>query len=243
MKKSRIPAEHWLRTRPIAHRGLHVGGIAENSLSAYRHAIEKDFPIEIDVHPTKDGALAVFHDDDLERVCGVKGKVSDFTAEELGKMKLSGTEDCIPMLPEVLAEVDGKVPLLIEIKNHADIGAPEETLCDLLRAYKGEFAVQSFNPLILEKIRELAPEFLRGQLACRKYQGLPRVQAWILRTLKSRFLSEPDFVSYDVAGLPYRYVTSKKYTLLCWTVTDDSSAQKAKALGANIIFENYLPKN
>ena len=222
MKQSRIPAGHWLRTRPVAHRGLHYGVGAENSLTAYRHAVEKEYPIEIDVHLTRDGQIAVFHDDTLDRVCG--------------------TPDTIPMLPEVLETVAGKVPLLIEVKDHKDVGKLEEELAAQLRSYAGEFAIQSFNPLILKEMSRHAPEFLYGQLACWDYgKTTSRLNAWILRTLKSRFLFRPDFVSYYIGALPNRYVTSKKYTLLCWTVTDENAEKKAKALGANIIFENFIP--
>lgn len=242
MKQSRIPAGHWLRTRPVAHRGLHYGVGAENSLTVYRHAVEKEYPIEIDVHLTRDGQIAVFHDDTLDRVCGTPGRVSDFTAAELSKFKLSGTADTIPMLPEVLDTVAGKVPLLIEIKDHKDVGKLEEELAAQLRSYAGEFAIQSFNPLILKEMSRHAPEFLYGQLACWDYgKTTSRLNAWILRTLKSRFLFRPDFVSYYIGALPNRYVTSKKYTLLCWTVTDENAEKKAKALGANIIFENFIP--
>ena len=242
MNRTRIPAEHWLRRRPIAHRGLHGAGAAENSLTAYRRAAEAGYPIEIDVHLTRDGEIAVFHDDTLDRVCGVQGRVEDLSSAELRKLPLAGTADTIPMLGEVLETVAGRVPLLIEIKDHKPIGRLEERLASVLRSYAGEFAIQSFNPLILKEMYRHAPEFLYGQLACRDYgASVSRVNAWILRTLRSRFLFRPDFVSYELGALPNRYVSAKKYTLLVWTVTDRAGEQKAASLGANIIFENFLP--
>ena len=107
-----------LRYWVYAHRGLHNAERAENSMSAFRAAVEAGFGIELDVRLSKDGRLVVFHDDTLDRVCGREGRVDDFTAEELATFRLSGTEDGIPLFTDVLAVVDGKIPLLVEIKEN-----------------------------------------------------------------------------------------------------------------------------
>ena len=109
--------KRFLKTK-YAHRGLHGSGRAENSISAFRAAVEAGFGIELDVRLSADGELVVFHDDELSRVTKEEGRVDSRTAKELSEIKLCGTGDGIPTFKEVLALVDGKVPLLIEIKDH-----------------------------------------------------------------------------------------------------------------------------
>ena len=148
----RLNSSHWLLSTPIAHRGLWNEEIPENSLLAYKNAIEKGYPIEIDVHKSKDGVLFVFHDDNLSRMTGVDALLHEKTSTELKSLTLNGTEEKIPTLKEVLEVVDGKVPLLIEIKNQPDNSVVDDTV-KILKEYKGEFAVQSFNPTYIIKIK------------------------------------------------------------------------------------------
>ena len=114
--KSRINKGHWLLEKPVAHRGLHNKEFGENSLSAYKNAIEKGYPIEMDVQLSKDGVLFCYHDDFMERVTGKKANINDLTAEEIKQLKILNTKDGVPTFEEFLALVDGKVPLMIEIK-------------------------------------------------------------------------------------------------------------------------------
>lgn len=240
--RSRIPASHWLRTVPVAHRGLWNESVPENSLTAYERAIRAGYPIEIDVHMTLDGALVILHDDDLSRLCSVPGLVREKTSAQLRELTLLGTDEKIPFLKDVLDLVAGRVPLLIEIKDHPNIGPLEEKLVTMLRRYRGDFAIQSFHPFILRRIRKLAPEFLRGLLATWYYPAMPKWKQSLLRTLRSRVFCQPDFVSYDIGHLPNKYATAKRFPLLCWTVRDIATQRKAKSLGANIIFENFIPE-
>ncbi|MBR5139795.1 MAG: glycerophosphodiester phosphodiesterase, partial [Clostridia bacterium] len=128
-----------------AHRGLHKDGVAENSMTAFRLAVEGGFAIELDIRLSKDERLVVFHDATLDRVTGVSGKVSDYTYDELAKMKLLGTEDSIPLFSDVLSLVDGRVPLLVELKEEAGSLLVTERALELLESYKGEFIIESFN--------------------------------------------------------------------------------------------------
>lgn len=130
----------------IAHRGLHSELVPENSLTAFRLAVEKCLSIELDVRLTKDCRIVVFHDNDLMRMCGIEGKVFDYTYEQLSAFKLKNSDEKIPLLSEVLKTVDGKVPLLIELKGGAPFGELESRVDHMMKKYKGEFAVQSFNP-------------------------------------------------------------------------------------------------
>ena len=136
----------WLLAVPVAHRGLHDGDRPENSMPAFRAAIEHGFTIEIDVHLSADGHLVVFHDDNLKRVCGVDKKVAKCTLAELKTMRLKGTDCTIPAFDEFLALVDGKVGILCEIKglNPYD-NRIAAAVCDRLKTHKGKIATPSFN--------------------------------------------------------------------------------------------------
>ena len=150
-----------------AHRGLHNGERAENSMSAFKAAVDAGYGIELDIRLSKDGKLVVFHDDTLDRVCGREGKVIDFTADELATFSLCGTSDGVPLFSDVLAMVDGKVPLLVEIKENAGDSSVSIAACKMLKEYKGEFIVESFNPMSLKTVKENMPEVCRGILSHR----------------------------------------------------------------------------
>ena len=154
----------------IAHRGLHSELVPENSLTAFRLAVEKCLSIELDVRLTKDCRIVVFHDNDLMRMCGIEGKVFDYTYEQLSAFKLKNSDEKIPLLSEVLKTVDGKVPLLIELKGGAPFGELESRVDHMMKKYKGEFAVQSFNPFSVMWFRFHSPKVTRGQLVS-KYRN------------------------------------------------------------------------
>ena len=137
----------------FAHRGLHSEGVAENSMSAFVAARDAGFGIELDVRLSSDGELVVFHDDTLDRVAGVSGRVDEFTADQLAEMRLSGTEDGVPRFSEVLAAIDGRVPLLVEIKEDAGNSRVSEKTAEMLAGYGGEYIVESFNPLSLGTVK------------------------------------------------------------------------------------------
>jgi glycerophosphoryl diester phosphodiesterase len=107
----------WLKDRPVAHRGYHDQNklVWENTLSAASSAIEAGFAIECDLHYASDGVPVVFHDEDLERLCNLKGDVRERTSQELGLLSVGGTADKIPTLRQLLKLVNGQVPLVIEL--------------------------------------------------------------------------------------------------------------------------------
>ena len=153
--------------RNYAHRGLHTedGSVPENSLPAFRAAAEAGYAVEMDVHLTADDRLVVFHDDTLERMCGVQGVIDDFTLAELRALRLGKTDCVIPTFAEALEALGGRVPLLLEVKR----GHDNRRLCALtleaLRTYTGPYCVESFDPTIVAWFRRNAPDILRGQLS------------------------------------------------------------------------------
>ncbi len=149
---------------PIAHRGLHEN-VPENSRAAFKKAIEEGYAIETDVRRTKDGTLVVIHDDSLRRLTGEPGKVSETTYAELSRMRLTGTDEKIMTLEECLACIDGRTPLLLEVKDVSHVRNFPEQVVKVVRQYQGEYALQSFNPFYVHKFKQMLPGVLRGQLA------------------------------------------------------------------------------
>ncbi len=234
----------------FAHRGLHGEGRAENSMSAFLAAKDAGFGIELDVRLSADGELVVFHDPTLWRVCGVEGRVIDRTAAELAELRLSGTEDGIPTFREVLTLIDGAVPLLIEIKHDLGEGGVAEKLAEVIADYKGDYIIESFNPLALRKVRELLPSVPRGILSMRysdepKYRG--KLLYFLLENMLLNFLMRPDFIAYEKTGHSnafLRRIRRRRGTpLFAWTVRSTEEEVKTVSDGFDsIIFEGYVPQ-
>ena len=151
----------WLVETPIAHRGLHSKTVPENSLLAFSKAIEKGYAIELDVHMLADGTIAVFHDASLARMTGNDGYIKYLNKNDLKALTLKGTKEHIPTLEEALKLIDGRVPVLIEIKNPYKVGKIEQAVIDTLKNYQGEYAVQSFNPYSMGYFKQHAPNIIR----------------------------------------------------------------------------------
>lgn len=236
-----------LFTTPIAHRGLHSDEIPENSLLSYQKAIEKGFPIEIDVRLIDDGNVIVFHDDKLGRMTHKDGFASNLKTADLEQLNLLDTDQKIPTFEQVLELVNGQVPLLIETKISAKIGVLESKIISMLKSYNGEFAVQSFDPYSLEYFRKHEPDFIRGQLSCDKPAGLGRFKRNALAHLKVNKISVPHFISYIHTALPNKYVTKQstknEIPVFAWTVRSNTDYEKVKPHCDNIIFERFLPDN
>ncbi|MBO5223239.1 MAG: glycerophosphodiester phosphodiesterase [Clostridia bacterium] len=236
-----------LFSAPIAHRGLHNADIPENSLAAFENAIAHGYPIELDVRLTDDKAVIVFHDDKLARMTGMDGYVSTLTLADLDSIKLKNSDQKIPTFKEVLDLVDGKVPLLIEIKNEGKPGELEDKTIELLRAYKGEYAVQAFNPFVLEYFRHHAPEIKRGILSAlfRKHQLPSFVKRFVLSKMLLNNIAKPDFITYRHECLPNKYVTKyvKKHNVpvLAWTTENQEETDKVLPHCDNFIFEGFIP--
>lgn len=196
----------------FAHRGYHCAkkGIPENSIPAFEAAVSLGYGIELDVHLTRDGQLVVFHDDTLDRLCGVPGTPESMTWKELSSLSLSGTSHRIPLLSQILELVDGRVPLLIELKIPSSSLEICRVCLPLLKSYHGPFLVQSFQTMGLLWFRLHAPHILRGQLSCRFNSAKDKespVLRFLVRHLLCNLLGRPDFVSYKMAHLPSLSVT------------------------------------
>ena len=235
----------FLKNKPIAHRGLFDKkvGIPENSIPAFEKAIEKGYPIELDVHLLKDGKVVVFHDDDLNRMTGINKKIKDCTYDEIKKLKLDKTNYQIPLFSEVLKLVNGIVPILIEFKSDRKAGETEKELIKIIENYKGNYAVQSFNPLSLIWFKRNCPEIPRGQLSASfKKDRMCTLRKLILKNVYFNFLTKPDFISYSIDAFPNKRVEDFRNSgklVLGWTVRKREDLDKAKKYCDNIIGENF----
>lgn len=229
----------------IAHRGLHglLANTPENSLNAFSRAVELGFAIEIDIHLTADGEVVVFHDDTLNRVCGVEGNVEDKTLKELKQLRLFNTDCEIPTLQECLDTVNGKVPLLIEFKCTS---LKCQNLClaanKTLSNYRGKYFIQSFYPTVLRWYKKNRKDVCRGQLAS-AFLG-EALHKRLLGFLMFNFLGRPDFVSYE-----HKYRQKFFFKLAVklgampvgWTFRSKEDLENDKQAFETYIFEGFLP--
>ena len=227
----------------FAHRGLHDEKSPENSLSAFEKAIAKGYAIELDVNPIMDGTPVVFHDSKMSRMTGKDKYIQNISREEFNETTLLSSGEKIPTLEDVLKFVDGRTPLLIEIKNQQKVGELEKAVWEVLKNYKGEYAIQSFNPYTLQWFKNNAPKVWRGQLAgFFKGEKLSLFKKLVLRRLGMKKITEQNFVSYDLRNLPNRFVKHLEIPLLAWTINNQEQYIKAVQIADNVIFQNCEPK-
>ncbi len=236
-----------------AHRGYHdKPQIPENSMAAFRRAIEHGLASELDVHLLADGSLVVFHDDDLERETGVKGSIEAYDLSNLRKLRLEGTDEKIPTFDEVLDLYENSgLALMIELKvvkgNYKPLA---RAVAKRLDSYKGEYAVQSFDPRVLMEYRRIRPEVIRGQLSknfVKSTEGLPFYQVVMLTNLMLNKLTKPDFINYQFADrgnkVLRRLVDKKGYPEVTWTIRSVRDLKAAVADGCVPIFEKIDPED
>lgn len=235
-----INKDYFLLNRPVAHRGLHDGNVVpENGYEAYRRAIELNYPIEMDVQMTADGVLVCFHDDNLKRMTGVDKDIRNCEYAAIHALKLNNTEEHIPLFREFLSFVNGRVPLVIEIKQQINKGVEEKVISEL-KGYKGEYVIQSFDPFIVRKIRKLDKTVVTGQLATGKY-NFGKLKNFVLKNMLLNLIVKPDFINYDLNYLPIKPSKHKNRPLICWTIRNENDKEKAEKYADNYIFENLRP--
>lgn len=249
MGRRNDPGLERLRGWSYAHRGLHKEGVPENSMAAFRNALEHGYGIELDVHLMKDGRLAVIHDASLLRTAGVDVNIEELTVEDLENYRLENTQEKIPLLEDVLELFLGKAPLIVELKPVNNCAALCEAVCKLLDQYNGAFCVESFDPRCIIWLKKNRPNYIRGQLSenflfnSKSKLALPLkcVMTWNL----GNFLSNPDFIAYKFADR--QNITVKLCRSLwrlqgvTWTLRTIDEYNCAVKEGWIPIFENFEP--
>jgi glycerophosphoryl diester phosphodiesterase len=242
-----LEENRWLVDTFICHRGYHSGDSTcpENSMKAFERAAHGGFAVELDVQLLADNEIVVFHDANTFRMTGVDRVIEKCEADQVRKMRLLGSDQSIPLFDGVLDLIRGDVPLLIELKNFGKAGMPEQVLFEKLEGYRGQFAIQSFNPRTLVWLKARAPLIPRGQLSG-SFEGieLPGYRKLLVRYLLTNPLTRPHFISYEAMCLP-SWITStlsrKGVPILGWTVQSHAQYQQVMRYCDNIIFEDFDP--
>ena len=248
------PDESMFGQKLFAHRGLHDNNTdaPENSMKAFAKAIEAGYGIETDVQLSKDKVPVIFHDFTLKRICGIDGRVADYTYAELQQLSLARSQEKIPTFAEFLELVNGKVPLIIEYK----IETVDTEVCDiadpLLMNYKGEYCIESFSPMGVKWYKDHHPDVIRGQLSMRFFahgQKLPKWNMgfleWLIEHQMFNFLTRPDFIAYDYHSYKEvsRCLCHKLFhnTAAAWTIKSQEALDKMQGHFDVFIFDSFVP--
>ena len=244
----------FLTERPFAHRGYHSNlpncqKIPENSLDAFRKAIEKNYSIEMDIHFTKDFEIIVFHDFFLGRLTTKTGFVFRKSLDYIKKAKLSDNQT-IPTIEEALNLIDGRVPVLLEIKYTKHIRKNLEmflnVLAEKLESYKGPLALMSFSTDLIKYIRK---KNLLTRVPIGLTTSFPKVESLSNKVKNDRIENEIisnnlQFISQDWRGIENSRIKRLKnldIAILSWTITSKEIEISLRGLVDNITFENYEP--
>ena len=232
-----------------AHRGFHdnTSDAPENSAKAMQLAVENGYGIELDVQLTKDEKVVVFHDANLKRVCGVDAKVNSMTYEELQKLRLLNSNEKIPLFSDVLKIIDGKVPLIMEVK----MVNGKTRVCELankeLEGYQGVYCMESFHPFAVQWYKKNRPDVVRGQLSANfKKEGQKEgIQEWLVHMLLINVLGRPDFVAYShksANNISRNLTRMYGATAVAWTIRSQEELDRNKKKFDLFIFEGFMPK-
>ncbi len=236
-----------LRKWRYAHRGLHNENRPENSMAAFRAALEKGYGIELDVHLMADGNLAVIHDASLKRVAGADVCIEDLTAEDLQNYRLMGTDETVPLFKDVVALFAGKAPMIVELKcergNHAELCAKTLALLDSSNCL---YCMESFDPRAIHWLKKHRPDICRGQLSENWYKS-PLKMPWILKLVMTYHISNiytrPDFIAYKYRDrkIPGTGLCRKILGIqgVSWTIQNRQELEIAENDGWIPIFEHF----
>ena len=232
-----------------AHRGLYdnESDAPENSMAAFQKAIDAGYGIELDVQLTKDRIPVVFHDETLKRVCDVEGNVRDYTYEELQNFSICGSAEKIPLFEDFLKLIDGKVPLIIEIKIHENADVVCSAADQLLQNYKGAYCIESFHPLAVRWYKKHRPEVVRGQLSTNfnKPEKKEKWSLFLVHYLLTNCICRPDFIAYDhrhkknISRLLCKYLYHPLQ--VSWTIKSQDELNEHQKDFDLFIFEGFEP--
>lgn len=232
-----------------AHRGLHDENLPENSMGAFRAALEHGYGIELDIHLMKDGNLAVIHDTSLKRTAGADINITDLTTEDLPNYPLNDKGELIPTFSQVLELFAGKAPLIIELKDDGNSAALVDAAVKAMEGYEGPYCMESFHPMCVYQLKKRHPHIIRGQLVMNYFKEtkspLHPVLKWILTNQAENFLTKPDFVAYRFSDRKARSnVLARKFWGLqgvSWTLKTQEEFDTAVSEGWVPIFEGFKP--
>ena len=219
----------------------------ENSLAAFRAAVEKGYGVELDVHLTRDGALVVHHDDSLKRLTGADIRIAESTLAEVRACHLPNGEP-VPTYDEVLETIAGRIPMIVEVKVEGNADALSKAVYERMKRYDGPWCMESFGPRAVKWFRVNAPEVIRGQLAFDQ-AGKGKTASLFLRNLGiasmlQNFLARPDFVAFDAKSVKWHTLSIHLLRLMkpwfvAWTVRSQADMDKLRGKWDLQIFEKF----
>ena len=231
----------WIKDVPVAHRGYHDLNklVWENTLSAFSRAVDAGFAIECDLHYASDGVPIIFHDEDLRRLCNLNGDIRERTSRELGLIAIGGTNDKIPTLSQLLDLVQGKVPLVLELKGReADDEGFAESVLEVLQNYEGKVALMSFDHWLLRDLKALEAPYPLGLTA----NGNTPEE---IKTHAAAMEIGLDFISFYYGDLPNPFITGERgkgIPVITWTVRDEEARRRTFANADQMTFEGFDPR-
>ena len=239
----------WIKEMHIAHRGLHSKdkSIPENSIPAFKLAIDKNYGIEMDINVLKDGTVIVFHDYNLKRLVGKDISLGELNYDDIKDFKILETNEKIPTLKEVLDLVDGQVPLLIELKPLGDNMLLCKEFYKVIKDYKGKFGIHSFSPNIVRWFKKNHPDIIRGQITeyFRDNSNMKKFSKYLMKSMFFNRFTKPDFVNYGIKDLPNKYCDKaykKGLCIISYASRNQEEFDMVKKNYDNSVFEFFIPK-
>jgi glycerophosphoryl diester phosphodiesterase len=235
---------NWIKQGTFSHRGLHNAQVPENSIAAFNASIKHGFDIELDVRYTKDKQLIVFHDQNLNRMCGKNINIKDANYADIKDFTLKNSEETIPLLRDVLNGIPTSTKLLIELKQSYNNKEMVQNFLRLMKDYKHIYAIHSFQPSIVFETRKQAPHIIRGFIA-KNNPSKSKILNVFLRNFPWNFLLKPDFFNYKITDLPNKKMDKYKkkgITIISYTARSQEDLDSIKNRYDNAVFEHFLPK-
>lgn len=216
----------------IAHRGIHNEFVPENSIESFKIASNQQYSIELDIHMLKDNQIIVFHDNNLKRMTKIDKEIKNCTYEELKKIKLLNSNETIPLFNDVLKTVNGKVPILIEIKIDKKIIKFLKKTFKLLKKYDGVYYFQTFNfrTIIIFKL------FRKNQKIGLLVSSNQNKMYYVFVKFFIKIF-KPDFLSYPLKRKNDKILKKYKNPIIMWTIRNEKDYHKAEKYAKKIIFE------
>ena len=243
-RKKMFEVDHkWVYSKNIYHRGkFNNVDVYENTIEAYTLAKNEKCPIELDVRLTSDGEVICLHDETLKRLFNRERDVKDITYKRLNKLRKDLT---VPTLKEVLKEIDGKVELMIELKNstHKFNKALVKKVAEILKQYNGKYVIVSFNPNILRMYKKLDKGAFVGRIGSGKSNGF--IEKLIIDELTFPWFASPDFISYDVYNFSEERLLKLKekgYVLIGYPLRNKDEKKELNKIFSNYIVEGFTIK-
>ena len=231
-----------MKNKLIAHRGLHDKDTPENSMGAFKKALEKDIAIEFDVHLLKDNKIVVFHDDNLKRMTGIDKKINELSYDEIKDIKLANSNEKTPLLEDVLKLVNGKVLLDIELKCDHEKYKLEDALIEVLKDYTGKIVLKSFDYKTVKYLKKKTSYKVGILIKNLEGKNINKFDRYLLKSNLFLKYIKPDFIACDYRILDYKNIKSfrTRNPIFTWTIKDENILEQVKDKADYYLVENII---